>query len=529
MRKRNLTKIIKEEGNRITPNVIDKVYDSLGISYVQESKKVEAKVKKDGKRFVPNVKNNVYASLDITQRSSWTRPLTLSVISTALIAGVTLAIIIPTIKKSISVEETQTGENETPVVASLNAPSTVNMRVVSASEAYSPEVMYSIDTEGNVSLSDVVTLNDDASNIINNFDTVFNNRSANSAYDVGSFTNKYLSTALNLGYLERQDSTKVNKINIEFIFDNSDQEYFNSVIASLKEEVGQFVYNNKIITIYTCVANAERYADVDSEIVALIRTAYELATKLFVTPEGETIEVLCFSSNFDDWVEKYKNASKEELNQYIDFLKYVDEMISDDSMKAFFIEDLIRCSLYQVALGEIEDLYDELADKYGEIVAIYNEKFHEHRPNVLDPFEDDGWDWWDDYGHDHPHDHGGPRPYHRLERPGPEEPGHGDEYDLDHYNQFKAELATEEFVVNDSMNKQAVENVLDRIEWYADELSMFYMSFSIEIEIEFDHLIGRIDNGEFFDENRPPHEDHYQPEPDGWDDEFEDWWEHHWF
>ena len=103
MLKRNLKKVIKEEGNKITPNVIDKVYESLCISYVQESKKVEAKVKKESKHFVPNVKNNVYASLDINQRSSWTRPLTLSIISTALIAGVTLAIIIPTIKKSVNV------------------------------------------------------------------------------------------------------------------------------------------------------------------------------------------------------------------------------------------------------------------------------------------------------------------------------------------------------------------------------------------------------------------------------------------
>lgn len=525
MLKRNLKKIIKEEGNKITPNVIDKVYDSLGISYVQESTKVEAKVRKEGKRFVPNVKNNVYASLDITSRSAWVKPLTLSVISTALIAGVTLAIIIPTIKKSVNVDDTT--ETVAPVVVNkITVPSSVNMKVVSASEAYSPSVVYSINTNGQVLLNDVVALNDDASNIINNFNTNFN-RDLNQ-YNVESFTGKYLFTALNLGYLERQDATKVNKITIEFTFDNNDAEYFNSVIESLKEEIDQFVYENKIITSYTCVANVEDVGDVESEKVSLIRTAYELATKLFVTADGEVVEILCFSTDFNDWLEKYKNASVEELTEYVDFLKHISEMISDDEMKVHFMEDLVRCSLYQVAISEIEDLYDELAAKYGEILQFFNEKFHEHHPNMLE-FEGDEWDWWDDYGHNHP-PHG--EPPHNGEEHAPDRPdqghGHPGDRELEEFEQFKAELAAEEFTVNDSMNKQSVENVLERIEWYADELSYYYLSFLDTLDFSFDHLIGRINDGEFFDEDRPPHEDHYQPEPEGWEDEFEDWWQHHW-
>lgn len=527
MLKRNLKKVIKEEGNKITPNVIDKVYESLGISYVQESKKVEAKVKKESKHFVPNVKNNVYASLDITSRSAWAKPLTLSVISTALIAGVTFALIYPTIRRNNIVPETS--ETVTPdVVNKITVPSSVNLKVVSASETYSPSVVYSIDTEGQVSMNNVLALNDDALNIINNFNTNFNRDVA--LYDVKSFTGKYLSTALNLGYLERQDATKVNQITIEFTFDNKDAQYFDSVIASLKQEIDKFIYDNKIITSYTCVTNVESINDVDSEIISLIRTAYELATKLFVTSEGETVQILCFSTNFEDWVEKYKDSSVEELTDYVDFLKYINEMISDDSMKVHFMEDLVRCSLYQVAIGEIEELYDDLLNKYSEVLGFYNEKFNEHRPNFLDPFDGDDWDWWDDYGHNHP-PHG--EPPHNGEEHAPDRPdqgqGHPGDRELEEFEQFKAELAAEEFTVNDSMNKQAVENMLERIEWYADELSCYYISFIENLDREFDHLIHRIDEGEFYDENRPPHEDHYQPEPEGWDDEFEDWWQHHWY
>jgi hypothetical protein len=524
MLKRNLKKVIKEEGNKITPNVIDKVYESLGISYVQESKKVEAKVKKESKHFVPNVKNNVYASLDITSRSAWVKPLTLSAISTALIAGVTFAIIYPTIKRNNIVPETS--ETVTPdIVNKITVPSSVNMKVVSASETYSPSVVYSIDTEGQVSMSNVLALNDDASNIINNFDTNFNRDIKQ--YDVKSFTGKYLSTALNLGYLERQDATKVNKISIEFTFDNKDAQYFDSVIASLKQEIDQFIYENKIITSYTCVTNVESINNVDSEIVSLIRTAYELATKLFVTSEGETVQILCFSTNFEDWIEKYKDSSIEELTDYVNFLKYINEMISDDSMKVHFMDDLVRCSLYQVAISEIEELYEDLLNKYSEVLNFFNEKFNEHRPNFLDPFDGDDWDWWDDYGHNHPHgDQPYDEPYYVSHKPGP---GYDEQYTLEEFEVLKEEIKAENFNVNDSMNKQAVENMLQAIEYYADELSLYYISFIEELDHEFDHLISRIDDGEFFDENRPPYDDHYQPEPEGWEDEFEDWWQHHWY
>ena len=69
MLKRNVTKDLKKEGKLFTPNVIDKVYESLGMSFVKADTKVEKNIKKEGEVFVPNVKENVYASVDAKPRS----------------------------------------------------------------------------------------------------------------------------------------------------------------------------------------------------------------------------------------------------------------------------------------------------------------------------------------------------------------------------------------------------------------------------------------------------------------------------
>ena len=57
---------------------------------------------------------------------------------------------------------------------------------------------------------------------------------------------------------------------------------------------------------------------------------------------------------------------------------------------------------------------------------------------------------------------------------------------------------------------------------------MFYVEYTEAIELEFEDLIYRVDSGDFFDEDRPPFPDHYQDEPEDWDEWFEDWWAHGW-
>ena len=480
MLKRNVTKDLKKEGKLFTPNVIDKVYESLGMSIVKADAKVEKNIKKEGEVFVPNVKENVYASVDVKPRNAFAsfllKPATLGVASAVLVAGVTLAIVLPLANKAIVTNEEVTETAETPSeepLKVLSAPSTVNMKVVSASEAYSPAVMYAINTKGQVLLDNVLPLNNDASNIISNLDRDFNTRSTSTQYSVESFTGRYLTTALNLGYLERQDAAKVNKIEIEFIFDEDDELYFSGVVESINERLRDFIYENKVIATYTCEQNMEKSDEADSETLSYIRIAYELATKLFVTSDGKTVKVLCFSTVFEDWIEKYKNTSKEELLAYIDFLKYIDEMISDDTMKNSFMEDLAECSLFQEAIDDITERYQGLAQKYEANLALFNEKYNEHRPNFLPPL-DGGWDWWDDFGHDHrpheggehPHD-GGEGPHQPPTRNRPDEP-ENDFYDLESYYNFVSLIESESYEIEEGMNKREAEEVLQLIEQTCD-------------------------------------------------------------
>ncbi len=206
MLKRNVEKGLKKEGKLFTPNVIDKVYGSLGMSFVKVDAKVEKTIQKEGEVFVPNVKQDVYASVNVKPRSAFAsfllKPATLGVASAVLVTGIALAVVIPIATRATVPTETVTEETDVPsgeTLRVLSAPSTVNMKVVSASESYSPAVMYAINTKGQVLLDNVVALNNDASNIISHLDTDFGNRAV-TQYNVESFTGRYLSTALHLGY-----------------------------------------------------------------------------------------------------------------------------------------------------------------------------------------------------------------------------------------------------------------------------------------------------------------------------------------
>lgn len=532
MLKEELEKTLTEEGKRFTPNVIDKVYSSLGIELSPE-KKVERTLNLEGETFVPNVKPEVMA--EVNQKNSFlrvlSRPVTLSAIAATLVAAIAVAVIVPNvIGKSIPAGDNTTSETSDSQggggeeVVSLKALSSVSMSVVSASETYKPSVIYTIDTDGMIKKENIVSLNDEGENVVENLETEFN-RSAVSSYDISSFTGKYLSTSLNLGYIERQDTTKVNKILIELNYDAEDNEYFQSVVESLKEEVSSFVFENKVVASYVCNENEDEVEDCDSEIVSLIRVAYELATKLFVTADGKTAKVFCFSLDFNDWVAKYENSPKEELEKYVEFLKYIEAMISDDNMKALFMEDIIECSKYQEAIDEIYALHDEYRNKYREILSFFNSEFSQNRPDFSSDLKD-RFDWWDDCGHNH-HPHEDPR----HSRPGHENPsGHYFYEELSEFERFKKETNLEyEFNNYQDMGDYELSDVLREIERVLSDLQEFNVSFNHVLIEAFNSLLMRLDNKEFFDENKPPHDNHYVPAPDGWEDDFDEWWSHHHF
>lgn len=532
MLKEELEKKLTEEGKKFTPNVIDKVYASLGIQFVS-AKQVEENLSKEGDEFVPDVKPQVMKEVNTKKVNPFlsflSRPVTIGALSAGLITAIAVGVLVPSLaNKTIQTGDTPVGEvdgggnnNQT---ATLNALSSVSMSVKSASETYNPSVIYTIGTDGLIQKDDVVSLNDDGSLVVANLETEFNRSTV--TYGLQSFTSKFLFASLNLGYLERQDASKPNKITIEINYDSQDDSYFQKEVTALNEEISSFVYENRIIATFECNENQDEIEDVDSEKIALIRVAYELATKLFVTSDGKTTKLFCFSTNFDDWIEKYKDTSLEELQDYIQFLKDIEDLISDDSMKELFMEDIVECSKYQEAMDEIIVSYEQYRSLYREILDYFNstETGSEPRPDFTEDLEGDMFDWWHDFGHDHhhpPHDHEFRYGHH----------GYGRYFyeDLLEYERFKDDIDRLDFSDYKEMGGYEMSMLLRQIEDILDDMKEFYHSFNHCVSMAFESLIRRLEDGEFFDENRPPHGGNYIPEPEGWEDEFEEWWSHHHF
>lgn len=557
MRRKNLQNILNNESKYFVKNDIDKIYESLGISYIEktETKAVEEKlqnesdkftpnkieriyamigvepnapredvyakdhIKEEGNDFVPNVKSGVFQGINKKEPkpSFFTklfRPIPLGIITTTLVAAVaTTTVLLSRNKKVIKIDDEPT-ESTTPTLSSSSA---ISMNVKSASESFNPSVFYAVKNDGYVDNNSIVSLNDESNDIISNFGV---KRAIVSSYSIKDFTSTYLSTALNLGYIERQNPSKENVISINFTFDKNDKEYFDVAKKELENEIKEFIKANRVIAKYeVTISESEQNIEIDSELEILIRTIYEYVTRLFVTKDGKTVKVLCFSTNYEDWLEKYKDASKEEMQDYLEYLRFIDEMISDAEMKEMFLEDLQDCVEYQEAIDDIVSLYESLSIKYEELAKVFNEKFHQHKPDKLPPLEDDRWDWWDDYGHDHPH--------HRGTRPGPEGPEGGMELTIEDYKEFAASLRKVSFVINDENNRDEYEDVLMTIEYYADVLSEFFHVFNQEINFMFGEVIDHAKDGEYHHDR--PHEDHYHDAPDDWDDWFDFWWDENFF
>ena len=79
------------------------------------------------------------------------------------------------------------------------------MTIVSASKSFSPDVLYSLQNNGMVNGDKVIPLDDYSNEIIKNINSTSASKALNSSYSLISFTKTYLTTALNLGYIERKD------------------------------------------------------------------------------------------------------------------------------------------------------------------------------------------------------------------------------------------------------------------------------------------------------------------------------------
>ena len=517
-------KVLKEEGKSFTPNKIERIYATIGIERTQENKFEEARIKDESGEFVPDVKSGVYTNINKVEPkpsffSKLLKPLPLSITAAFLVS----AIAVGSVMYSISKKPIQSGEEvgqgeEITNSSTLKSTSTVSLTVQSASKLYEPSVFYTVNNNGQVDNNSVIAINDDSANIVDNFES---SRAITKGYTINEFTERYLKTALNLGYIERQDKTKTNKIQLSFTFDKSDSSYFANAKKDLENNIKKFMYDNKVIASFE-IEEVSCSENVDSELDALIRMAYEFATKIFVDENGKPIEILCFSTNYDDWVEKYKDTSIEEMRKYVDFLKQIDALISDDEMKEVFVDALKICSDYQEAVKEIKVIYEHLQELHIQLVNEYNEKFHEHMPIELMPLDGHGhWDWWDDYGHDHPM---GPHPGSRHGGPWHDH----DWKDLDTYYEFVEQYRAETFTLVGT-DEDSYLYLLDDIFYYASEFKEYYDIFTHELNDMFGGIMNSAEQGAFIDENKPPHGSHFVDMDEGWEDDFDDWWNEHYF
>ena len=86
----------------------------------------------------------------------------------------------------------------------------------------------------------------------------------------------------------------------------------------------------------SCQIGGTSSNDIDPNLEALILQAYNLATKLFVDSNGNTISVLCFSTSYEDWINKYKNTTIEEMEDYVEYLLDIQNKISSEDNKDLF-------------------------------------------------------------------------------------------------------------------------------------------------------------------------------------------------
>lgn len=580
MHKKNLQNILKNEGQKFVPNNVENIYKALGISYIKEkveAEKVEKALQSEGEKFTPNKIDRVYAMLGIEQGvanansyatnhlkdeandfvpnvkgdvyssinqpspkkslvSRLLKPIPLGVAATFLVAAISVSAVLlsnrnkiiqtgETVNDASNDEHTSTdtgSQGETQTEVSLNNASTISMSVRSASQLYNPSIFYAANSDGNVDNSTIIPLDDEANNIVTNFGK---SRAITNTYSIKEFTTTYLLTALNLGYIERQDSTKLNTISITFRHTEEDSDYFVETKKELEQEIKDFMRENRVMASFELNSTEEEETGtIDSELDVLIRTAYAYATRLFVTEDGTAVKIFCFSTDYNDWVERFKDSSLEDMRDYVSFLKGIDEMITNKEMKQLFVSQLQECNKYQEATDIVVEKYEYLEEIYTELVKRFNEAFNEHMPEHLEPLDGGKWDWWDDYGHEHPFDdHGhGPKPKDWRHNSWDED---DDEYSIEGFADYISELEAESFEVDEGADKHAYEYKLQLIRAYGFDLREYYMNFTDAINESFDGLMVCLLDGDFMCDYIP--EDHYMDEPDDWDDDFDDWWHQH--
>lgn len=562
MKHKNLQNIIKREGQSFVPNVIDDVYASLGISFKQNEKQpldIEKSLKKEGTHFVPNIIDNVYASCNISkqvnkpdeeienhlkdEKNSFipnvkkpvyaainakkprlsfinfiTKPATIAFMSAGLIAAIATAVVMPNILS----DNSSSSSDPYIIPGEATYESNVNMTIVSASKSFSPDVLYSLQNNGMVNGDKVIPLDDYSNEIIKNINSTSSSKALNSSYSLISFTKTYLTTALNLGYIERKDISKTNEITIEISAIASDSDYYTGALSKLTSLVDDFLYENKVVASVNLALSTEgEETGAESELVILIKQAYEIATRLFMDENGNTISVLCFSNKYEDWLAKYATSSVEEMKAYVDYLLAIDAKISNDAKKYEFLHALEAVAKYQTGVAKLTIEYNKFTAFFKTSLDLLDAKDYPDHPGNPDGFDEDhdDWDWWEDYGHDY---HGDK--YNNFDC---DEKDNYDYNSLDDYDSFMKELGKYEFKLDENCPVDIVLDEALKLIGYLDEIGRFYDAFSKRASETFAEIIDNVENGNYYDNDHQGPGNHYEDEPEGWENDYESWWKDH--
>lgn len=521
MKPKDIKNRIKDEGRNLVPRVLENIYAEIDDSLSEaELLKIEKKLNAEKNSFVPTIKEEILnaceinenpiienelqdekslfvpISKDFLKRKIPSRRLVgifkntniIALSSACLIAIITTAIVLPNILKT----------NEVKPINSSNA----SLEIISASNAYNPELIYTINNEGNINEEKIVPLNDESSTILNNISSLNN--------EVTTFVNDYLTSALKVGCIERQDVNKENYINLQFITTTSDYPYYANVKKQIEKQTKDFTYKNKIVAKIKCEIQIDNHDDINQELLTLIREAYELSTKLFTDENGNCNTVLCFSSDYNDWIEKYKNYPIEEMRKYVDFLLTVQELITNDEDKKRFIDELEKCEKYKEAINDLSAKYDFIKNIYDTIFNSLKESNNQLFYS-LPRLEDEHWDWWADYGKDHK------PPMNKTNRPEIKTP-------LDDYDDFVSKYNSFDFTYDLNDNKNILINKLNNITELTRKLVAICGDLKHEVISLFDMVMSKVGNGDFMHDGYD-YPTYYEETPPDWNEQFDNWWD----
>ena len=342
MEKKNLEEKMRSEGKSFAPNVLGKVYEKLGLEFSNaKNQVVENKLKEEGKILVQNRYDEVKASIPEKKKIPGfllfiKNPITISVTASVLVGVITTSILVPVLVNRYA---QGAGLNETNAVATDN---TVSLNLTSASKSYSAKMKYVVNTEGKVEEDKIIALDDNSAYLINKYDTVPATSKASIAKDTNylSFTNKYLETALNYGYLEKIKSS-ANTIVFTISSSKGNDKRFKELKEELEDSLLSFIEENKVIIDYTIeeeqVDIYSLFDEEDYEKASLIIDMYNLSSRLFVGSE-RTLSEAYFSDDLNDWANHFKNTSLELLNEYVDMLTFLNDKIVGEEKRDLLID-----------------------------------------------------------------------------------------------------------------------------------------------------------------------------------------------